>query len=496
MALAENEATQHSSAAPPEKLLPENAPKAHTPRVAPSLQSTSSPRRMQSVARGFTKTAASQKSSLPDPRFLAAIFEGLRSQTRALTVPLTVEDQNIQSMDDASPTKWHLAHTTWFFETFVLAKFQPVYQAFDDNYQRLFNSYYESVGPRHPRSRRGMLTRPSCDDIIRYRAHVDEHMATFMAGPRASAAWEQVAPLVMLGCHHEQQHQELILMDILHAFSCNPTWPVYAARPVTQPSAHSREATPLRWINFPGGDYEIGHHGSSFAFDNEGPRHTVKLQPFAIGSRAVTNGEWLAFMAAGGYERPEFWLSDGWDTVQKNGWKTPQYWMQIKDSGWLRFTLGGLAALDLAAPVCHISFYEADAYARWAGKRFPTEAEWEAAAVSQTSHVTPQLDLSTANFLESGVLEPIPPAWGEGHGPQQMFGDVWEWTQSPYSPYPGFKASKDAVGEYNAKFMINQMVLRGGSCVTPASHVRATYRNYFYPHMRWQFSGLRLADSL
>ena len=487
MPLADQETMQHGIAAPSEKPLPQNVLRAPSPKPRAPMQAGSSPRRARLAPRLVTKGNA---PSLPDPQLLAATFEALRSQTRALTVPLSVEDQTVQSMDDASPTKWHLAHTTWFFETFVLAKYQPGYRVFDESYRYLFNSYYEAVGPRHARARRGVLTRPNCADIVRYRAYVDEHMAAFMTGAKAPMAWEQAAPLIVLGCHHEQQHQELILMDILHAFSCNPTWPAYAARPVPQPSAIPREAKPLRWINFPGGDYELGYHGRSFAFDNEGPRHAIKLQPFAIASRAVTNGEWLAFMAAGGYERPELWLADGWDVVQKNGWKTPLYWTQVKNSGWLRFTLGGLMALDPAAPVCHISYYEADAYARWIGKRLPTEAEWEAAAVS-----TPQADLSMANLLDTGLLEPLPPAWDEGHGAQQMFGDVWEWTQSPYSAYPGFKASADAVGEYNGKFMINQMVLRGGSCITPASHIRATYRNYFYPHMRWQFAGLRLADN-
>ncbi len=456
---------------------------------ANSLHAVSNPRRLRTGARGFTKAAAAPAApALPDPHLLTAIYEGLRNQTRALTIPLSVEDQTVQSMPDASPTKWHLAHTTWFFETFILARYQPDYRPFDDSYRHLFNSYYESVGPRFPRSQRGLLSRPSCADITRYRAYVDEHMATFMAGARGPLAWEEAAPLVVLGCHHEQQHQELLLMDILHAFSCNPTIPTYAVRPVQQ-DLTQRPPAPLRWISFPGGDYEIGHRGQGFAFDNEGPCYTVKLQPFAIGARAINNAEWLAFMAAGGYERPELWLSDGWDMAQRNGWKAPQYWVPAASGAWQRFTLGGMTVVDPAAPVCHISFYEADAYARWAGKRLPTEAEWEIAAVSNT-------DISAANLLETGALEPLPPQWVDGYGAQQMFGDVWEWTQSPYTAYPGFKPSTDAIGEYNDKFMINQMVLRGGSCLTPASHIRATYRNFFYPHMRWQVSGLRLADTL
>ncbi len=445
-------------------------------------------RRPQTLARGFTKAARSRPTVLPDAHLLTAIYEGLRNQTRALTVPLSVEDQTVQSMPEASPTKWHLAHTTWFFETFILAKYQPGYEAFDDSYTKLFNSYYESFGPRYPRAQRGLLTRPSCADIISYRAHVDEHMAAFMAGARGAMAWEEAAPLVVLGCHHEQQHQELLLMDILNAFSCNPAWPAYAAATERRIKVEPEHA--LNWINFPGGDYEIGDSSQSFAFDNEGPRHAVKLQPFSIASRLVTNAEWLAFMQAGGYERPDLWLSDGWDCVQKHNWKTPLYWVAERD-GWKRFTLSGLVVLNPAAPVCHISYYEADAYARWLGKRLPTEGEWEAAATA----LAPQADIITANLLESGILEPVPATPRDDLGATQFFGDVWEWTQSPYVPYPGFKAGTRPVSEYNGKFMINQMVLRGGSCLTPASHIRSTYRNFYYPHMRWQFAGLRLADT-
>jgi len=446
--------------------------------------------RRRTAAGMYTRAVNSRASALPDPHLLTAIYEGLRNQTRALTVPLTVEDQCVQSMPDASPTKWHLAHTSWFFETFILARYQPGYALFDAAYNQLFNSYYNTVGPQHPRAQRGNLTRPSCDDIIRYRAHVDEHMAAFMGGARGALAWEQAAPLVLLGCHHEQQHQELLLMDILHAFSTNPLRPAYMEHAAETASSHSNVQA-LRWINFPDGDYEIGHRGPSFAFDNEGPCHVVKLQPFAIADRAITNSEWLAFMASGGYRRPELWLSEGWDTVQNNRWHAPFYWVQTKRGVWQRFTLGGMVPVEPAAPVCHISYYEADAYARWVGKRLPTEAEWEVAA----STPAPDTDGASGNFLENGVFQPMPPTWGDGYGPHQMFGDVWEWTQSAYAPYPGFKPGTGPAGEYNAKFMINQMVLRGGSCVTPASHIRATYRNYYYPHMRWQFSGLRLADT-
>lgn len=483
MSLAENEALQPGTPMPGE-------------RPGSSLHAAPNPRRVRTGARGFTKAATPAAAALPDPHLLTAIYEGLRNQTRSLTVPLTVEDQSVQSMPDANPTKWHLAHTTWFFETFILAKHQPGYQVFDASYRSLFNSYYEAVGPRYPRAQRGLLTRPTCADITRYRAYVDEHMASFMAGgAKRSVGWEQAAPLVMLGCHHEQQHQELLLMDIRHAFSCNPAFPAYMVRP-QQAQNGEPVAAAMRWINFPGGDYEIGHRGPGFAFDNEGPCHVVKLRPFAIGSRAVTNGEWLAFIAADGYERPELWLSDGWEVVHKHGWKAPKYWIPINGGTWHRFTLAGLIPLDPAAPVCHISFYEADAYARWIGKRLPSEAEWEVAAASQAPQVSAHTDITSANLLETGALDPQPPTWSDGFGAQQMFGDVWEWTQSPYAPYPGYKASSDAVGEYNGKFMINQMVLRGGSCLIPASHIRVTYRNFFYPHMRWQFAGLRLADTL
>ncbi len=457
-------------------------------KSAPSLKAAQSRRAVN--LRGVTKARPVQGTALPDPHLLTAIYEGLRNQTRALAVPLSAEDQSVQSMPEASPTKWHLAHTTWFFETFVLSAHQADYKPFDENYRVLFNSYYEAVGAKHPRAQRGLLTRPSCDDVGRYRAHVDSHMASFMAsfatGPRA--AWDKLAALIVLGCHHEQQHQELILMDILHAFSCNPLRPAYAPRVAQAPRADAA----LRWINFPGGDYDIGHRGPNFAFDNESPCHVVKLQPFAMGSRAVNNGEWLEFIEAGGYAKPELWLADGWDVVRKEGWNAPLYWSTDARGAWQRFTLGGEGPLDPAAPVCNISYYEADAYARWRGKRLPTEAEWEVAADSQSVSG----DIAGANLLETGALEPLAPAWGDGYGPQAMFGDVWEWTQSPYTAYPGFKPGDGAIGEYNGKFMINQMVLRGGSCLTPASHIRATYRNFFYPHMRWQFAGLRLADTL
>ena len=385
------------------------------------------------------------------------LYRGVRAHSDALAAPLTDEDRSIQSMPDASPTKWHLAHTTWFFETMVLQAFAADYEAFNPAFATLFNSYYESLGPRHPRPQRGLLSRPSCAEITQYRAYVDECVEAFIAGADA-ATWAKAAPLLTLGCHHEQQHQELLLTDILHAFSLNPTFPVYAAR--SDRGATSQKIS--HWIACDGGLQVIGHDGTGFAFDNEGPAHDVYVAPFCIASHSVTNAEWLAFIDDGGYRRPELWLSDGWATVQQHGWSAPLYWIAERES-WRRFTLGGVIALDDTAPVCHVSYYEADAYARWCGKRLPTEQEWETVA------------RDCPNFLNSGV---------------------WQWTQSPYTPYPRFKAAVGAVGEYNGKFMVNQMVLRGGSCATPAGHIRATYRNFFHPHARWQFSGVRLAADI
>jgi ergothioneine biosynthesis protein EgtB len=433
---------------------------------------------MSMLANPVAPSASVAPFSSSDREDVLALYRSVRAQSEVLAVPLCAEDQTVQSMPEASPTKWHLAHTTWFFETMVLSAFGGDYVPFDPTYAHLFNSYYESLGARHPRGQRGLLTRPSCTEIGHYRAHVDRHIETFVAGVD-DAAWERAAPLLTLGCHHEQQHQELILTDVLHAFSCNPLWPAY--RPPIERA--SRSAPALEWIAFDGGDIEIGHSESGFAFDNECPVHAVKLAPYRLASRAITNAEWFAFMNDGGYRRPELWLSDGWATAQKENWSAPLYWTQLDDA-WLRFTFGGLVATDASAPVCHISYYEADAYARWAGKRLPTEAEWEAAARTVPC---------TGNFLDDGDLEPAP---AKKSGLDQMFGDVWEWTASPYTAYPGFKPNPGAVGEYNGKFMINQMVLRGGSCVTPASHIRATYRNFFYPQARWQFAGLRLAEDV
>jgi len=405
-----------------------------------------------------------------------AMFRAVRERTMALAAPLNPEDQQVQSMLLTSPTKWHLAHTTWFFECFVLTRFARNYRPFDPHYHFLFNSYYEALGERYPRLDRGLVTRPGLAEIHRYRQHVDAAMETLIGGGAAAEA----AALIELGCHHEQQHQELILTDIKHVLSLNPFGPAYALVEAARPTAVSTQAG---WVAVAGGLREIGHSGAGFHFDNEGPRHRVWLDDFRLATHPVSNREWLAFIADGGYSTATLWLSDGWATVQAESWRAPLYWRDA-DGGWQEFTLHGVQPLDPDAPVSHISYYEADAYARWAGKRLPSEAEWELAAAGLAVD---------GNLLETGALHPR--AAGGGEGLRQMFGDVWEWTQSPYSPYPGFRAAPGALGEYNGKFMANQMVLRGGSCATPCAHIRAAYRNFFPPSARWQFSGLRLADN-
>ena len=421
---------------------------------------------------------------------LAEAYAAVRRLTEALAAPLSPEDQVVQSMPDASPAKWHLAHTTWFFETFLLLPYLPGWRVFDERWGFLFNSYYEAVGARHPRPQRGLLTRPSVAEVARYRAAVDVAMAELLSAP-ARRDCPDVAALVRLGINHEQQHQELLLTDILHAFSCNPLRPSYRSFHADPPLAAAPSAAPLAFVAFPGGLREIGADGRSFAFDNESPCHTVYLRPFRLAERPVSNGDWLAFIDGGGYLRPELWLSDGWATVQAEAWRAPLYWQRDGDA-WSAMTLAGPQPLDPAAPVCHVSFYEADAYARWMGKRLPSEAEWEFAA----GRVSAAGNLLDAGAPQRSPLRPLPgPAAGSGKL-RQLFGDVWEWTQSPYAPYPGFRPAAGAVGEYNGKFMCNQMVLRGGSCVTPAGHVRASYRNFFYPHQRWQFAGLRLAEDV
>lgn len=404
-------------------------------------------------------------------------YRVVRAFSEELATPLSGEDQTIQSMPDVSPTKWHLAHTTWFFETFVLVPHAPGYRVFHPAFGYLFNSYYEAVGERHPRPRRGLLSRPGVAEVLDYRRHVDAAMADLLqrAGDDAS---RRIAPLLELGLHHEQQHQELILMDIKHVLSVNPLWPTYRAA-APRPA---RRSQPLTWVEFAGGLREIGHRGADFAFDNETPRHKVWIEPFALASRAVTCGEFQAFIADGGYQRPEFWLSDGWATVNTERWTAPLYWRQ-GDGGWTLFTLAGPQALDPAEPVCHVSLYEAAAFAKWAGKRLPTEVEWEVAA-----ETVPLF----GHLADSGMFHPRPAS--DAPGLQQMIGDVWEWTASPYVAYPGFREPEGAIGEYNGKFMSGQMVLRGGAAVTPADHVRTTYRNFFPPAARWPFAGIRLAE--
>jgi ergothioneine biosynthesis protein EgtB len=410
---------------------------------------------------------------------LAAQFARVRAASEELAARLSPEDQTIQSMPDVSPTKWHLAHTSWFFETFLLSAYAPRYRVYDPAYGYLFNSYYEAAGERHPRAQRGLLSRPSCDEVLRYRGHVTAQMHDLIEAARDDA-WPDIAALVELGIAHEEQHQELILMDIKHVLSVNPLKPAYKPAAPTQ----RIEPSPTTWHAFAGGLHEIGHAGPGFAFDNEGPRHKIWLEPFRLASRAVTCGEYLEFIEDGGYRRPEFWLSDGWAAVSSRRWGAPLYW-ERQDYRWKIFTLSGVRALDPAEPVCHVSFYEADAFARWAGKRLPREEEWELAARSVPL---------AGNLADGGALRPAPAPCANAPGPAQMIGDVWEWTASAYQPYPRFRAAAGAIGEYNGKFMANQMVLRGGSAVTPPGHVRITYRNFFYPDARWAFSGIRLAE--
>jgi ergothioneine biosynthesis protein EgtB len=406
-------------------------------------------------------------------------YRSVRAQTVALAAPLSPEDMQVQSMPDVSPTKWHLAHTTWFFETFVLARHDAAYRPFDPAYALLFNSYYEAVGPRHPRPARGLLTRPGADEVRRYREAIDTRMLELLQRPLD----DDTRAVVTLGLHHEQQHQELVLTDVQHVLSINPLRPAYRAARGTGERAVPPKADGGGFVAHRGGDVEIGHAGDAFAFDNETPRHVVHLEPFEIARRPVTCGEYLAFIEDGGYERPDLWLSDGWAAVQANGWRAPMYWDRSEREGFLAFTLEGLRPLELDAPVSHVSQFEADAYAHWANARLPTEAEWE---VFAREHAVGD---AGANLLEAGRLRPVPPVDSATH----PFGDVWQWTASPYVAYPRYRPLPGALGEYNGKFMSGQMVLRGGSCFTPRSHVRATYRNFFPPPTRWQMAGFRLA---
>ncbi|HLT70204.1 MAG TPA: ergothioneine biosynthesis protein EgtB [Acidimicrobiales bacterium] len=407
-------------------------------------------------------------SRAPAEGDLAPRYHDVRRFTEQLAAPLSPEDQTVQTVPEVSPTKWHRAHTTWFFETFVLPHL-PGHQVVDPAYGFLFNSYYEAVGPRHARPQRGLITRPGVAEVAAYRQAVDDSMDRLLAeGPAP-----EVAALVELGLHHEEQHQELLLMDIKHVLGANPLRPAYAD---ADPRPGGGPAPPLRWIEHGGGVVEVGHPGDGFAFDNEGPRHEELLRPFALASRLVTNREWLAFVDDGGYREPTLWMSDGWAAVQANGWEAPEYW-QRGDDGWSVHTLTGTRPVDPDEPVVHVSWYEADAFARWAGCRLPTEAEWEAVVATLPAD---RLGVDTWG------LHPRP---GEG----QWCGEVWQWTASPYVAYPGFRPAPGAVGEYNGKFMVNQHVLRGGACITPAGHTRTTYRNFFPPGARWAFAGVRLA---
>ncbi len=402
-------------------------------------------------------------------------YSQVRQQSSHLCSPLETEDYGVQSMADVSPPKWHLAHTTWFFETFLLQPYLSKYDLFHPDFGYLFNSYYEAVGSRHPRPQRGLLSRPSVKEIYSYRAYVDEAMVALLVERGEDP---EVKQLVELGCHHEQQHQELLLTDIKHILACNPLHPAYNADlPVAAASSPAKE----QWLDYPGGLMTIGAREGGFAFDNETPPHSVYLQDYWLAARLVTQADYLEFIEAGGYQQPQWWLAEGWATVQTQGWQAPLYWEPINGE-WQIFTLSGLRPFAPEDPVCHVSYFEADAFARWKGKRLPTESEWEMAASSLPVQ---------GNLLEQGYLHPIPAQ--ATTRPDQMFGDLWEWTQSAYAPYPGFKPAAGAVGEYNGKFMCNQMVLRGGSCATPHSHIRATYRNFFPPAARWQFSGIRLA---
>jgi ergothioneine biosynthesis protein EgtB len=422
---------------------------------------------------------------------LAQRYARVRAQSLALAEGLSEADCQAQSMPDASPVKWHLAHVSWFFETFVLERFEPGFAPYHPAFRVLFNSYYNGIGGQHPRPQRGLVTRPDLAAVRAYRAAIDERMRALLQAPPAA----ELAAVVELGLQHEQQHQELLLTDLLHLFSCNPLAPAYRA---DAPAPSKGMGVPQAWVAFAGGLVEIGHRGDGFAFDNETPRHRHWLQPYALARRLTTQGEWMDFVADGGYRDPRWWLAAGWDWVRAGGIEAPLHWRR-EAGAWRRFTLCGLLPLDPQAPVAHIGLYEADAFARWSAAqqhaplRLPTEAEWENAAAPLA-----QAAIAAGNFVESRTLMAMPAvsAAAADDAPLQLFGDLWEWTGSAYLPYPGFRAWDGAVGEYNGKFMVDQTVLRGGSCATPRRHIRASYRNFFPAHARWQFSGLRLARDL
>ncbi|HXV78124.1 MAG TPA: ergothioneine biosynthesis protein EgtB [Candidatus Polarisedimenticolaceae bacterium] len=426
-------------------------------------------------------TTATDRST-PRPRRgrdeLAGRYDEVRHTSLALIDGLSAEDCVVQSMPLASPAKWHLAHTTWFFETFVLEAGMPGFRPFEADFRVLFNSYYNTIGEQYSRADRGLLTRPSLDRVLAYRRHVDDQIRRCLAEPGLARDTVDVAGLVEVGIHHEQQHQELLVTDVKHLLSRNPTHPVLRRceeSPVARPG-------PIEWVAFDEGVRHIGYDGEGFCFDNETPRHRVWLEVFRLASRPVTNAEYLEFIDDGGYLEPGLWLADGWAVAQREGWRHPAYWLGSAGRR-MTFTASGLKELRLDEPVCHVSYYEAEAYARWRGHRLPTEAEWEVAASGLAVD---------GNFLDDGRLHPVPAAAG-GARLEQMMGNVWEWTASPYVGYPGYRPLAGALGEYNGKFMCNQLVLRGGSCASPRSHLRTSYRNFFYPDARWQFSGIRLA---
>ena len=422
-------------------------------------------------------------------------FHQIRKFTDSLHAGLEPEDCVVQSMPDVSPTKWHLAHTTWFFETFILKKFVPGYRAEIPEYAYLFNSYYNAAGDMHRRDLRGLISRPTLSQALRYRASIDSHIDDLLSNPDENLV-DGIEPILILGFHHEQQHQELLVTDIKHVFAQNPLYPVF--RPgrdgaLRRPDAAARR--PYQFIDFERTTAEIGHDGDGFAYDNEGPRHQALVPAFSLATRPVTNGEYIAFIEDNGYSRPEFWLSLGWMTVNEQRWNAPLYWTK-RDGAWWNFTLSGLRRVNESEPVTHVSYFEADAYANWAGARLPTEFEWERAALSRPIE---------GNFVETELFHPVSVAVASAVSAEkpeqhqhlvQMFGDVWEWTRSAYSPYPGYRAAPGALGEYNGKFMCNQYVLRGGSCATSRTHIRRTYRNFFQPEKRWQFTGIRLARDL
>ncbi len=427
----------------------------------------------------MSNTLVAKSPLTTDDNSLINRYAAIRNQTEVLCQPLAIEDYGLQTAAFASPVKWHLAHTAWFFETMVLIPYLKDYREFHAGYDQLFNSYYDTIGNHHPRAERGLLSRPLVDEVYQYRRHVDEHMQQLLQDDK-HVSYQEIQRRSILGLNHEQQHQELMLTDIKYNFGYHPMKPVYSELPESPIVVQQ----PVKWIDFSGGLYTIGFTGEGFSYDNEMPHHTLYTQGYRLASRPVNNGEYIDFITDGGYRNSDLWLSDAWTVIQQQNWQAPLYWQKIEDQ-WFYFTLGGMRAIDLAAPVTHVSFFETAAYARWADKRLPTEAEWEIAATQQPK-------MNKGNFVEDGFLQPAGP---QCNAPlQQLFGDVWEWTQSPYTPYPGYRQQHGPLGEYNGKFMSSQIVLRGGSCVTPADHIRSTYRNFFYPQERWQFSGFRLAE--